>query len=100
MNYRPWTVARLLDRMGLGLVLLVLLLVVACGTPQAAEEADVWSDEATPRATLDAPPTLPAYVALAHQVAPDFRLPDLDGQTWTLTQFRPRPVMLFFWASW
>jgi peroxiredoxin len=33
-------------------------------------------------------------------MAPDFRLPDLEGQTWTLSQFQGQPVMLFFWATW
>jgi peroxiredoxin len=33
-------------------------------------------------------------------MVPDFRLSDLDGKTWTLSQFRGQPVMLFFWATW
>ena len=33
-------------------------------------------------------------------LAPDFTLPDLEGATWTLSQFRGRPVVLFFWATW
>jgi hypothetical protein len=33
-------------------------------------------------------------------LAPDFRLPDLEGNTWTLSQFRGQPVLLFFWATW
>ena len=33
-------------------------------------------------------------------VAPDFTLPDLDGAMWSLSQFRGRPVVLFFWATW
>lgn len=32
--------------------------------------------------------------------APDFSLPDLDGRIVTLSQFRGRPVLLFFWATW
>ena len=44
-------------------------------------------------AVLDTPaPTGP--------LAPDFTLPDLDGTMWSLSQFRGRPVVLFFWATW
>lgn len=30
----------------------------------------------------------------------DFTLPDLDGQTFTLTELRGRPVIVNFWATW
>jgi hypothetical protein len=53
----------------------------------------------TPRPTPDASRTTPTPIPGA-QMAPDFSLPDLDGQTWTLSQFRGRPVMLFVWATW
>ncbi len=118
----PMTKAMLFRRVGLGLGLLaVVLLVVACGTPLAVEDAALATDVVTPRATLDASPPTPTPTSVAQleetepatravtpratlipgaQVAPDFRLPDLDGQTWTLTQFRDQPVMLFFWATW
>jgi len=33
-------------------------------------------------------------------VAPDFTLVDLDGQTIHLSDFRGRPVVVNFWASW
>ena len=32
--------------------------------------------------------------------APDFQLEDLDGQEVSLSEFRGRPVVLNFWASW
>jgi len=32
--------------------------------------------------------------------APEFTLPDLEGKMWSLAQFRGRPVVLFFWATW
>lgn len=32
--------------------------------------------------------------------APDFRLPDLNGQEVTLSQFRGKVVFLNFWATW
>lgn len=34
------------------------------------------------------------------RVAPDFNLPSLDGGTVSLSQFRGRPVFVYFWASW
>jgi len=34
------------------------------------------------------------------KTAPDFSLKSLDGQTITLSQFRGRPVVINFWASW
>ena len=33
-------------------------------------------------------------------LAPDFGLNDLNGQRVTLSQYRGKPVMLNFWASW
>lgn len=53
----------------------------------------------TLRPTPDASPILPTPIPDA-QMAPAFSLPDLDGQTWTLSQFRGQPVMLFMWATW
>lgn len=32
--------------------------------------------------------------------APDFSLPDLNGKTRTLAEFRGKVLMLFFWATW
>jgi len=32
--------------------------------------------------------------------APDFTLPDLDGNLHSLTDFRPKRVLLITWASW
>ncbi len=34
------------------------------------------------------------------QPAPDFTLATPDGQTFSLSSFRGRPVILYFWASW
>lgn len=34
------------------------------------------------------------------QVAPDFRLRDLSGKTYTLASFKGKPVVITFWASW
>jgi hypothetical protein len=38
--------------------------------------------------------------ALASQHAPDFTLPDLDGQPHSLGQQRGRKILLVAWASW
>ncbi len=32
--------------------------------------------------------------------APDVHLPDVDGQTHTLSEFRGKKVLLYCWASW
>jgi cytochrome oxidase Cu insertion factor (SCO1/SenC/PrrC family) len=31
---------------------------------------------------------------------PDFALPDLQGRTHTLSDYRGQVVLLFFWATW
>jgi cytochrome oxidase Cu insertion factor (SCO1/SenC/PrrC family) len=46
-----------------------------------------------PTAVLDTPTP-------SGTLAPDFSLPDLEGRKWSLSQFRGRPVVLFFWATW
>lgn len=32
--------------------------------------------------------------------APDFALPDLEGRTRSLADFRGKVLLLFFWATW
>jgi len=39
-------------------------------------------------------------VMTAGQVAPDFALRDIRGHETTLSQFKGRPVLLVFWATW
>lgn len=41
----------------------------------------------------------PAPIAIGDP-APDFALPDLSGTTRTLADFRGRPVLINFWATW
>jgi peroxiredoxin len=42
----------------------------------------------------------PAQIARVGKPAPDFTLPDLDGQTFSLGGFQGEPVMVNFWATW
>ncbi len=44
--------------------------------------------------------TTAAEVAETVTPAPGFQLPNLDGQTIALSDFRGKPVMLNFWATW
>ena len=48
--------------------------------------------------TASGPPSPP--VADKAVLAPDFQLQNLDGQTVSLSDFRGKPVLLNFWASW
>ena len=65
-------------------------------TEMQAQATKAASPPPTPSATpVDSPAT---WVAGARP-APDFRLPDVEGETWTLSQFRGQPVMLFYWAT-
>ena len=32
--------------------------------------------------------------------APDFKLPDMDGEMFTMQQYRGKPVIVNFWATW
>lgn len=43
---------------------------------------------------------VPTVGSAVGDLAADFTLKDLDGQTITLSSLRGRPVMLNFWASW
>jgi hypothetical protein len=121
---------RPLGRAAWGLGLLASLLLAGCEASQAAAKVDRVTAVATPGATLGdsrSPPTPAPVIQFENTapatctpaptpaldvrratstpvpgapLAPDFRLPDLEGTTWTLSQFRGRPVLLFFWATW
>lgn len=62
------------------------------GKPVAASErGDVWSLGEAAASRNDAMRSLEA---------PDFTLPDLDGNPHSLTDFRRKKVLLITWASW
>jgi peroxiredoxin len=59
----------------------LILLITGCPTPTS-----------TPTSTTTAPQI--------GKMAPDFQLPQLEGQTVSLRDFRGQPVLLNFWATW
>lgn len=71
--------------------------VVATPTNQATPAAS--SPTATPLST-DQMPTQPPVAPKEGFTAPDFSLPDLQGNIITLSQFRGRPVLVNFWTTW
>jgi peroxiredoxin len=55
----------------------------------------------TPTPPAPAPPApTPAQGPQVDKLAPDFKLQSLDGQTVSLGDFRGKPVLLNFWATW
>lgn len=77
-----WRVRRHQKTMPRTITLILLLLVSAAG---AAELPPLGH-----KMNLVSPPA----------VAPDFTLPDMDGEDHTLSGFRGKVVMLNFWATW
>ncbi len=55
-----------------------------------------WASQPAPPYHVDVLPAQP----VARRPVPDFTLPDLDGTSRRLTEFRGRRVLLNFWASW
>ena len=54
-----------------------------------------------PTPPVPAPPApTPAQGPQVDKLAPDFKLQSLDGQTVSLGDFRGKPVLLNFWATW
>lgn len=62
------------------------------GQPYARDEAqDAWYFGANP---------LDARSPLESLEAPDFELPDLEGRTYRLSDYRGQKIFLLLWASW
>lgn len=55
-------------------------------------------DDSTPPQGGTGAPT--RGIADVGDAAPDFTLPTLDGETISLSEFRGRPTVVNFWASW
>lgn len=72
------------------------------GTPAPARGEDRSGDmrPTPPPSSLPATPTAVPVGPKAGWEAPDFTLAGLDGETYTLSAFRGRTVLLHFWASW
>ena len=89
-------------------ILKYLILVLAIAVVIAAASAlgnRFWGSEA--RADIAAaaqqtevPETLPAETEAKGIEAPDFTVYDLEGNAHKLSDFRGKPVLLNFWASW
>jgi thiol-disulfide isomerase/thioredoxin/outer membrane lipoprotein-sorting protein len=67
---------------------------------RVAKLGDVpWPEEKEGEGAGPAAPA-PEEANLTGHEAADFTLPDLDGKPVSLSQFRGKPVLLDFWASW
>ena len=82
----------------LGLALIFILIIALSGCITIIPS---FGSAPSPKATSPAPNPSSTYVlpgAHAGDVAPDFTLPDLNGQPVSLSQYRGRPVFLNFWS--
>jgi len=72
----------------LPMMILVALLVTLAGCLAPSEQS-------TPVPVADLP-----VAPVSGAQAPDFQLPDLNGNEVTLSSLRGQPVLLNFWATW
>lgn len=88
----------------IGMVAALVLLLMSSCSGNKSEVAPGSSSLPTPPAPIAAEPSsVVAVPSLGNQVgnlAPDFRLNDLEGKTVSLSEFRGKPVLLNFWATW
>jgi len=70
----------------LPIILTLILLVTGC--------------QPSPETSAGTSPTAPVEGTQVGDLAPDFQLQDLDGQTISLSDLRGKPVLLNFWATW
>ncbi|HEY8449706.1 MAG TPA: TlpA disulfide reductase family protein [Bacillota bacterium] len=73
--------------------------VALTGVPLAGVQMDRAGRQALPAAALAGIDLTPPAVEIGKE-APDFTLESLDGQAVSLSAFRGRPVLLYFWATW
>lgn len=93
----------------LGVIVVFVALGFAAVLLRGVNQPEATASGVVGTATLSAipSPTVEALAAVLDTPTPttgplasDFTLPDLDGTMVSLSQFRGRPVVLFFWATW
>ena len=92
--------------LGAGIALLVLsaVILLAGSFPFGAQQAPKSDSSLQPlvagtAALIGTPQALPSG-PVAGEVAPDFTLQNITGESVQLSQFRGRPVVINFWATW
>lgn len=86
----------MLRRMAWGLLLLAaLILMVGCLAQTEGSGADTDLPTSTPVAEA-----AQSAAPVPGRSAPDFALPDLDGNEVRLSDFRGKVVLVNFWATW
>ena len=82
------------------LTLLLMLLAVSCDTADASLETQDQAGPAPVTQAVTEGDHAPETAAPAVNYAPDFQVMDKDGNTVKLSDFRGKPVVLNFWATW
>ena len=70
------------------------------GNPSTTEPPTTTQDTQTPPLTEDTKTPPPPEGTQAGNLAPNFQLQDLDGQSVSLSELRGSPIILNFWATW
>ena len=80
------------------LILVVMLLILGC--QQSSTTTITNTDTTTVTTTTTSTVTLTLTVGnKLYDLAPDFQLQDLEGNTVSLSDFRGSPVLVTFWRS-
>ncbi len=80
-----------------------LMTAVLAGAETQAEQQEklaAWLTDIQNNAKVEILYKPPAEAPTVGAIAPDFSLTNLEGETVTLSQFRGRPVVINFWATW